>query len=106
MAKTISIHMLELCPGVKGDDFEKFVKEEVYPRAEWPKGYKGYLYKGAQGDEEGKYLWAYEYESVELRNKALADKWWETPTNKEIFAKWDTFECRFNSTYTLYIAVE
>lgn len=106
MAKIREISILELCPGVKGEDLEKFVREELYPNIDLPPGYKGYLLKGERGAREGKYLWVYEIESAQARDQAQADQWWTTPVNKELFAKWETIECRFFSTNTHYLVVE
>ena len=106
MARIREIAILELCPGVKAEDFEKYVRQELYPNVELPAGYEGYLLKGEDGARRGEYLWVYEIESEEARDKARAAKWWETPRNKAIFDKWITFECRFNQTNTHYLAVE
>jgi hypothetical protein len=61
---------IALRPGVEAEDYEKFMVEEVYPLS-WPKGMKVYLLKGDRGDRENKYLWLWEFESVEARNRVF-----------------------------------
>lgn len=68
MSKVFAIRMIALKPGVKAEDYEKFVTEEVYPLS-WPKGMKVHLLKGDRGDREGRYLWMYEFESIEARDR-------------------------------------
>src|SRR5215510_718496 len=68
MAKLFGMHEIELRPGVKGEDFEKFLIEEVklLPIFE---GWKTYLLKADRGERNGKYLLLLEIESVEARDR-------------------------------------
>lgn len=69
MPKVYGIHTIALRPGVTEEEFERFVKEEVSAVEAMP-GWKGYLLKGDRGERAGKYLWVYEIESVEVRDRA------------------------------------
>jgi hypothetical protein len=62
------MHTLELRPGVKGEDFERFVAQEALtlPR---PEGWRLSLLKGDRGKREGKYLALWEIESVAARDR-------------------------------------
>jgi len=66
MSKVLFVHTIELHPGVKGDDFEKFVIEEVYPLT--PEGGETLLLKGREGERVGKYALLVETESADVHN--------------------------------------
>jgi hypothetical protein len=68
MAKVFSTAPLVLLPGVKEEDFEKFVKEEFSVATMFPE-WKLHILKGERGDREGKYLAFFEIESIEDRNR-------------------------------------
>jgi hypothetical protein len=53
--KVLGLHTIELRPGVKAEDFEKFVIEEFYPLPHY-EGWKRYIAKGDRGEREGKYV--------------------------------------------------
>ncbi len=111
MSKVFGMHMIALKPGVKAEDFEKFVTKEMYPLPSL-EGLKGYLLKGDRGDREGKYLMMYEFESVEAR-----DRYFPSPgeTSKEAqrffesyaaaMEKWATFATPLDVIYTDYVVV-
>ena len=111
MSKVFGMHMIALHPGVKADDFEKFVMEEVNPLP-YLEGWKNYLLKGDRGDREGKYLWMIEVESVEAR-----DRFFPSPgeMSKEVqqfseaqaavFEKWATFATSTDVISTDYVVV-
>jgi hypothetical protein len=111
MAKVFGMHVVALKPGVKAEDFEKFVTEEVYPLP-WFEGIENYLLKGDRGDREGKYLWVIEIESVETR-----DRYFPSPgemseevqqfsaAHAAVFEKWDTFATPISVIYTDYVVV-
>jgi hypothetical protein len=113
MSKVFGMHMIAIKPGVKAEDFEKFMQEEALPSF-LLEGVKGYLLKGDRGDREGKYLVMYEFESVEAR-----DRYFPSPgeTSKEaqqsfeasgVFAlmeKWGKFATPIDTIYTDYIEV-
>ena len=62
------MHTFALKPGENPEDFEKCVLETVYALTE-PEGVKHYLLKGDRGDREGKYLWVFEVDSIEPRDR-------------------------------------
>jgi len=96
MPKVYGIHMVELHPRVKAEDFEKFVKEEM-PQSLF-EGWKAYLLKGDRGDRKDKYLLMYEIESVEARNRVISSTGELSEEAKQffeshgaMFEKWATF---------------
>jgi len=89
MAKVFGIHHLELQPGIKAEDFEQFVAEEVYPATAHQNLTLSVL-KGERGERVGKYLLTFEFESVAARDQywpasgepseagqSLAGQWFE-----------------------------
>ena len=118
MAKVLGLHMIRLKAGVKPEDFEKFVKEEVSQMSFW-EGWKGYVLKGLRGDREGGYLWVFETESVEALDRIApgigpdgfteeAKQFMEAHAEvMEVFdRKWDTFATRIGDIFTDYVVVE
>jgi hypothetical protein len=111
MSKVFGMHMIALLPGVKAEDFENFVLEEVYPVLNL-EVWNYYLLKGDRGDREGKYLWMIEVESVEAR-----DRFFPSPgeMSKEVqqfieaqaavFEKWATFATPIDVISTDYVVV-
>jgi len=109
MSKVFGMHMIALHPGVKAEDFEKFVIEEMYPLP-WP--WEGYLLKGDRGDREGKYLVMWEIESVEAR-----DRYFPAPgqpseeyqqfmeSHAAVLEKWATFATSLDTICTDYVVV-
>jgi hypothetical protein len=68
MAKVFIFQTIELNPGVKGEDFEKFFLEEYAPLG--PKiGWYPSLLKADRGERTGKYAAIWEIESVAARNR-------------------------------------
>jgi hypothetical protein len=114
MAKVYGMHMIALKPGVKAEEFEKFVVEEVYSLPMF-EGQEGYLLKGDRGDREDKYLWLMEIESVENRDRYYpspgktaeeADQFVEShPEFVEMVKKWETFATPIDVIYTDYVVV-
>ena len=111
MAKVLGMHMFALKPGMKAEDFEKFVIEEVYP-VPWPEGVKGYLVKGDRGDREGRYLWVMELESVELRDRHFPSSGEMSEeiqrsfeSQATVLEKWETFATPIDAVYTDYVVV-
>ena len=101
MAKVFGIHIITLKPGVKAEDFEKFVIEDVNSVPGW-EGWEFHLLKGDKGDREGKYACMFEIESVESRERFVtgrgvlseeAQQFFETHNMvyEEMNKKWDTF---------------
>ena len=67
MAKLFGMHELELRPGVTPAEFEQFVKQEL-SQLRHRGGEVTYVLKGERGERAGKYLFVFEYPSVEQRN--------------------------------------
>lgn len=111
MSKVFGMHMIALRPGVKAEDFEKFVTEEVYPLP-WPEGWEVYLLKGDRGDREGKYLAVFEFESVEARDRAFPSPGEVSEEVQQffeplaaLFEKWETFATPVDVICTDYVVV-
>ena len=111
MSKVFGMHMIALHPGVKADDFEKFVIEEVNPLPNL-EGWKSYVLKGDRGDREGKYLWMIEIESVETRDRFFpspgemskeAQQFFEAQAS--VIEKWATFATPMDVISTDYVVV-
>jgi hypothetical protein len=118
MAKAFGIHTLTLKPGVKAEDFEKLVIEDVnsLPRFE---GFEFYICKGDKGERDGKYIFMYDFESVESRERFVTGRgvlseegqqYVETIQRvyEEVMKKWDTFVTTrfgFGNPATDYVVV-
>ena len=112
MAKVFGMHMIALHPGVKAEDFEKFVVAEMYPIFEASLDMKVYLLRGDRGDREGRYLVMTEFSSVEARDRQYPAPGEMSKEIQQIFAaqaalleKWNSFATPFNVIYTDYIEV-
>ena len=106
MSKVYGMHMIALHPGVKAEDFEKFVMEEVYPVSNF-EGWKYHLLKGDRGEREGNYLGMFEFESVELRDRLFPSRGEMSEEIQQFFAaqagvfeKWATFATPMDATST------
>ncbi|MGD8464145.1 MAG: hypothetical protein PVI09_09790 [Anaerolineae bacterium] len=111
MSKVFGMHMIALKPGVKAEDFERFVTEEVYPLPS-PEGSESYLLRGDRGDREGKYLVMYEFESVEARDRFFPSPGEMSKEAQQVFEpwaaameKWATLATPMDSIYTDYVSV-
>ena len=111
MSKVFSMHMIALHPGVKADDFEKFVMEEVNPLPGL-EGWKSYILKGDRGDREGKYLWMIEFESAEVRDRLFPSPGEVSQEAQQafdsqaaVFEKWATFATQLDVISTDYVVV-
>ena len=114
MGKVFGIHMIGLRIGVKPENFEKFMLDRVLPNGLLP-GVQLYLLKGDRGDRDGKYLFVYEFESVEAR-----DRFFPAPDQAseeaerhlhslgELWGQWAEFASlpMPPTIYTDYVAVE
>ena len=101
MAKVYGIHNITLKPGVKAEDFEKFVIEDVNSLPQW-EGWEHYLLKGDKGEKGGKYIMMYVIESVESRERFVTGMGVLSEEGQqyvesiqrvygEVMKKWDTF---------------
>jgi hypothetical protein len=113
MSKVFGMHTIALKPGVKAEDFEKFITQEVYPLLSQP-GMETSLLKGDRGDRENKYLWMIEFDSVESRTRYFpspgesseeAEQMMASPEFGEIIKKWDSFATPIDVIYTDYVEV-
>ncbi len=68
MAKIFSVVPLELRPGVKGEDFEKFWLKEYAPLGE-KVGWESHVLKGDRGARVGQYAVIWEIPSIESRDR-------------------------------------
>jgi hypothetical protein len=68
MARLFGLHEIELHSGVRPEDFERFVLEEVNRNQLFP-GVATRVLKGDRGDRKGKYLLMVEFESIESRDR-------------------------------------
>jgi hypothetical protein len=93
MAKVFGVHTVELLPGVKEEDFEKFMIEEGCPV--WSEGVELYLLKGDKGERVGKYVILFVIDSVEVRNRVFGPPGGPSPglpeAVKAAVAKYRTF---------------
>jgi hypothetical protein len=104
--------MIALRPGVKLEDFERFVNQRVFPVYAEALRVDSYLLKGDRGDREGKYLVMFEFPSVEAR-----DRLFPSPSNmseqaqqlfarnQKLFEEWATYATPLDAIYTDYVVV-
>lgn len=71
MAKVFGIHVIELSEGTTPEFFEKFVIEQFLPALplSLTPGVKASLLKADRGARADQYLWMFEFDSVETRDK-------------------------------------
>ena len=105
MSKVFGIHTVELEPGVKAEDFERFVIEEAYPAVTF-EGVEWYLAKGDKGERVGEYVAVYVFDSVEARDRFAGTPGSPRPEFseevKQVVAKYRTF-CTWS--FTDYVVV-
>ena len=116
MTRVFGMHETELNSGIREEDFENYVLNELATAPTFP-GWKLRLLKGDKGIREGKYLVLFEIESVETRDwfapapnqsNEETDRFLEE--HKEIldpiFQKWDMFSSTdFAATFTDYLVL-
>jgi hypothetical protein len=112
VSKVFGMHMIALRPGVKPEDFERFVNQKVYPAYSEALRIDGYLLKGDRGDREGKYLMVFEFPSVEARDRLFPSPSKLSEQAQQLFARsqklfeeWATFATPLDAIYTDYVAV-
>ena len=73
MGKVYGLHALQLRPGVTGDDFERFVANNIQ---QWPRipGWRIAILKGDRGDQVGQYLALVELDSIEARRPGVTKR--------------------------------
>lgn len=108
MAKVFGIHTLELLPGVKGEDFEKFFLEAFAPLPQL-EGWTSTLVKGDRGAGTGKYLVIYEIESVAARDRYFPSP--DQPSEEaqramaSQSAEWEKLATLATSSFSDYVVV-
>jgi hypothetical protein len=119
MTRVFGLHEIELHPGVKEEDFENFVLNEMSTAPMYP-GWSMRLLKGERGERKGKYLLLIDIESLEARDRfaPAPDKGSEETAQfdqehkdevEPLFQKWNTFsptQIGQNSNYTDYLVLE
>jgi hypothetical protein len=101
MTRVFGMHEIELNPGVKEEDFESFVLDEVAKTAFYP-GWTIRLLKGDRGARKGKYLMLIDIESVEARDRfAPADNQASEEAKQFDENHKDEFEAIFQKWVTL-----
>ncbi len=111
MSKVFGLHTIALKPGVDAKDFEKFVADAVSSFPPFA-GVEFYLLKGDRGDREGRYLWAIEFASIEVRQRHFPAPNEMSPEAQQqmaswapFFEKWETYATPINVIYTDYVDV-
>jgi hypothetical protein len=70
MTKVISIHEIELRPGITTEEFERFLTAEYLPGvAPMPPGWSVTYLKGDRAERAGKFAVLFEVDSVEMRDR-------------------------------------
>ena len=119
MTRVFGMHEIELHPGVKEEDFENFVLNEMSTGPIYP-GWSMRLLKGDRGARKGKYLMLVDIESVEARDRfSPAPHQSSEETNQfdqehkeemeSLFQKWGTFsptDFGQHPNYTDYLVLE
>jgi len=107
MSKVFGMHTITLHPGVKAEEFERFVAEKVSPVL------NAKLLKGDRGEREGKYLVMFEMASVEARDQLYPAPGEMSEEAQQFFAthaalveKWETFATPLSVIYTDYVMVD
>ena len=67
-ARVYGLHMIDLKPGVTGEQFEDFFANRYLPLWNAP-GWTIRLLKGDRGDRAGRYLVMYEIETMDVRDQ-------------------------------------
>lgn len=71
MAKVFGVHVVELKPGTTPEFFERFVLEQFLPALPLDRtpGVRAYLLKADRGARANQFLWMFEFDSVEIRDR-------------------------------------
>ncbi len=111
MSKVYGLHTIALKPGVKAEDFEKFVAKAISSSPPM-EGTEIHVLKGDRGDREGKYLYLIEFASPEVRQRyfpapgeATEEAQQILASMAKIFEEWETYATSINVIYTDYVTV-
>ena len=112
MSKVYGLHTFALRPGVKAEEFERFVAEAVYPAFDEHPDMGFCLLKGDRGDREGRYLALFELTSVEVRDRLFPSPGEMSEEVQQFYAphaalfeKWETFATPLDAISTDYVVV-
>ena len=70
MGKVYGLHRLELRPGVDAEEFERFARQSLQQGLPVP-GWRVSLLKGDRGEQVGAYLFLFEIDSLEARDRVV-----------------------------------
>ena len=117
MTKVISIHEIELRPGVTTEEFERFLTAEYLPGvAPMPPGVSVAYLKGDRAERAGKFAVLFEVDSVELRDRFFPRssepsaelQYWRgrrTAAQEALEEKMHTFAAEIGEIFTDYIVI-
>ena len=117
MAKVISIHEIELRPGVTAEDFERFLTAEYLPGvAPMPPGWSVAYLKGDRAERAGKFAVLFEVDSVEVRDRFFTSsgepsaelQYWRkqrTAAPEALEEKMHTFAAEIGEIFTDYTVI-
>jgi hypothetical protein len=117
MTKVISIHEIELRPGVTTEEFERFLTAEYLPGvAPMPPGSSATYLKGDRAERAGKFAVLFEMESVEMRDRFFPSsgepsaelQHWRgrrTPAQEALEDKMHTLAAEIGEIFTDYIVI-
>lgn len=76
MARVFGIHIVELREGITPEYFEAFVVEQFLPALPLHRtpGVTARLLRADRGDRSGRYLWMFEFDSVETRDRYFPEQ--------------------------------
>jgi len=117
MTKVISIHEIELHPGVTTEEFERFLTAEYLPGvAPMPPGCSVTYLKGDRAERAGKFAVLFEVESVEMRDRFFPSsgepsaelQYWRgrrTAAQEALEEKMHTFAAEIGEIFTDYTVI-
>ena len=117
MTKVISIHEIELHPGVTTEEFERFLTAEYLPGvAPMPPGVSVAYLKGDRAERAGKFAVLFEVESVEVRDRFFPNsgepsaelQYWRgrrTAAQEALEEKMHTFAAEIGEIFTDYTVI-
>jgi len=76
MSKVYGVHVVELNEGITPEFFERFVIEEFLPALPLNRtpGVRASILKGERGARIGEYLFLFEFDSIEVRNRYFPEQ--------------------------------
>ena len=105
MAKVFGIHQIELKADANAAEFEQFVRDEYNALPSYP-GWQVFIVKGDRGDNVGKYLYIFEIESVETRDRDVPGDGTFSPELQQWLAATAALDEKLNSFLVKGVGVE